>query len=106
MDDYHRGRYEPDVSVVDVEPTKPAPKPVRRRRVVTDEELDMQVLANGQWHRRTPDLAHTACGERFQAQFAPIRRNDLAGPLCAVCFTAFERQVAELRAEDDRRGTT
>lgn len=66
----------------------------------------MHVLAGGQWHRRTPDLAHTACGERFQAQFAPLRRNDLSGPLCPACFTPFELKIAAMRALADRDGTT
>lgn len=101
MDDSRAAAYEPDVYVLDVDP-----RPARRRREPTDEELEMQVLAGGTWHRRMPDLGHTACGQRIASQFSPLRRHDLSEPLCSGCFTPFELQTAKARAEADREGTT
>lgn len=54
----------------------------------------MQVLIDGEYHRRTPDLAHTACGRDIPTQFAPLRREALEGQLCDICFTSFECQRA------------
>lgn len=89
--------YEPDVYVVDVDSPP--------RWTLTDEELEMQVLAGGKWHRRMPDLAHTACGEPISSQFSPLRRHDLSEALCVHCFTLFELQCAAIRAERDLEGT-
>lgn len=55
-------------------------------------ELTMQVHHNGAWHRRTPDLARTACGDRLHTAFTPVRHETLTavGDLCETCFTPFE----------------
>lgn len=62
---------------------------------VRTEELTMQVLAFGCWHRRTPDLLTTACGVPFHSQFSPLRREELTEPLCRECFTTFEINKAK-----------
>jgi DNA-binding IclR family transcriptional regulator len=74
-----------------------------RRRSQT--ELTMQVLSHGAWHRRTPDLATTACGHPFNAQFSPVRRESHIGPLCSVCFTPYELAQSERLAKSDKEGT-
>ncbi len=90
--------YEVDAVVVDVaEPTA-----IRRR---ADTELTMQVLTGAAWHRRTPDLATTACGMPFHSSFTPVRRESHVGPLCGECFTAFERAHSELLEKISREDT-
>ncbi len=58
------------------------------------EELTMQVLHDGAWHRRTPDLSSTACGDPLHSQYSPLRRETLDGAsdgaLCDRCHTEFE----------------
>ena len=81
---------------------------------VPTEELTMQVLVLGQWHRRTPDLAETACGVPVRLVETPPRREVLTyqgGDLCETCFTPHERaraRRADLEAQaaaeaEDRR---
>jgi hypothetical protein len=65
------------------------------------EELTMQVNVSGAWHRRTPDLKTTACGEAFHAQFAAVRREALHGALCRVCFTSYELGQAEKTNQEE-----
>ncbi len=79
--------YEPDTVVSDVE------------------ELTMQVHVTDRWHRRTPDLASTACGEPIHSQFAALRREELSGDLCRECFTPYERAQAAETARQEREGT-
>lgn len=67
-------------------------------RTRTDGALTMQVLTLGTWHRRTPDLSHTACGVPIPTQFSPLRREALSEPLCSECFTPYERKRAADRA--------
>lgn len=89
--------YEADTHVVD------EPSPIARPRTVTDGAMTMQVLLDGEHHRRTPDLAMTACEKPIPSQFSPLRRETLTnrdGKLCAVCFTPYERRKA---AENDRK---
>lgn len=84
-----------DTVVVD-DPDEPQMPVVARTR--TDGALTMQVLMTvtlagrpvTAWHRRTPDLSHTACGGVIHSQFAPLRRETLREPLCPECFTNFE----------------
>ncbi len=76
--------YEADTVVVDVD-ERPSPRTSRRT-----EELTMQILHAGAWHRRMPDLAATACDKPFHSQFAPVRREELTHPLCPTCFTSAE----------------
>ena len=71
-------------------------------RTRTDGALTMQVLTMGVWHRRTPDLSHTACGVPIQTQFSPLRREELSDPLCPECFTTYEHQRAAARAARER----
>ncbi len=91
-------RYEPDTFVVDVDD-----RPSQR---ACTEDLTMQVLHAGAWHRRTPDLATTACGDAIHGQFTPTRREDLKHPLSkhCGCFTSFELSKADERerAESDQ----
>lgn len=88
--------YEVDTVIAD----EPAPEPLARPRTVTDGALTMQVYTMGKWHRRTPDLSHTACGLRIDSQRCPVRREELSGDLCAgdaerdPCFTTFELVLA------------
>ncbi len=55
----------------------------------------MQIYVNGAWHRRTPDLKTTACGEVFHSQFAKARPESCVGEMCRVCFTAYELALNE-----------
>jgi hypothetical protein len=77
-----------DTIVVDDPDAAPVRPVVARTK--SDGALTMQVLLDGFYHRRTPDLATTACGTPIPTQFAPLRREELAGNLCTECFTAFE----------------
>jgi hypothetical protein len=77
--------YEPDKVIVDVDD-----RPRRRT-----EDLTMQVMHGGVWHRRLPDMSATACGTGYHSQFAPARREALKHPLCQGCFTAFELARAD-----------
>jgi hypothetical protein len=85
-------------AVVDV-PGEPA-----RPRTLT-EELTVQIMTNGTWHRRTPDLKSTACGQSFHAQFTPTRLESHKGPLCLVCFTPYEREKSAEIDRAERNGT-
>jgi hypothetical protein len=100
-----RDDYDADVVVIDIPVSTPATRAARQRRSA-DEELEMQVLTGGTWHRRTPDLANTACGQRIASQFSPLRRHELSEPMCGQCFTAFELATAAARTAADRDGTT
>lgn len=67
----------------------------------SDEEESMRhVNVLGLWHRRTPDLACTACGIPYHAQFALTRAAVLehADLMCTDCFTTHEMRKA--RAAD------
>lgn len=86
---------------------------VARGRVPTA-ELTMQVLTEGFWHRRTPDLTETACGLPLRMVTTPPRREELTlrhGKLCELCFTEHERAKAyrldreaeEAAAAEDQR---
>lgn len=61
-----------------------------------DEER-MHVLIEGFYHRRTPSLAHSACGIPIATMTAPLRRIErLEHPLCRRgCFSAFELAIAD-----------
>lgn len=82
-----------DTQVID-DPDAPPPLPVRAR-TGTDGALTMQVYIDDCWHRRTPDLAHTACALRIDGERNPPRREQLVEPLCRICFTAFEVSQAK-----------
>lgn len=84
--------YERDTEICDPEP---AALPVRSR-TSTDGALTMQVYKEGNWHRRTPDLASTACGKPIHSTFDPVRREELCLPLCHECFTKFEQERAAI----------
>lgn len=87
------------------------PMPIVGR--VATAELTMQIQVLGQWHRRTPDLAETACGVPVRMVETPMRREVLThrdGQLCDTCFTPHERHKAtradleaQRAAEDDDR---
>jgi len=75
---------------------------IARPRVPT-KELTMQVMHEGAWHRRLPDLSATACGSKIHSQFTPPRREELTHPLCPTCHTPFELALADkaqLEAEE------
>src|SRR5689334_20815628 len=74
---------------------KPLP-PIARPRVATA-DLTMQVFHKGAYHRRTPDLATTACGQRLHSEYSPVRREVLLHPLSrdCGCFTPFELAKAD-----------
>jgi hypothetical protein len=81
--------YQPDTVVLDLEEWKP------KRRKPAD-EVDMQVIVDSVWHKRTPDHAMTACGNhRLHSQFHAIRHPQLIGRLCPTCFTPFELGIAD-----------
>lgn len=65
-----------------------------RGRVPT-KELTMQVLHEGEWHRRLPDLSATACGSRYHSEFSSVRREELKHPLCETCHTPLELALAD-----------
>lgn len=90
MDD---AAYAFDTFVVDDPDEQPMPSLGR----VRTEDLTMQILVMGQWHRRTPDLKATACGVPYHSQFAPTRREELCNPLCPQCFTDHELSIANVR---------
>lgn len=68
---------------------------ISRRK--TAEAIPMQVYVNGEHHRRVPSLGCTACGIEYNAQFAPVRPEQLAHPLSrnCGCFTPFELALAD-----------
>lgn len=84
--------YEPDTEVLDVPAVPSLPT---RSRTPTDGALTMHVYQDGAWHRRTPDLATTSCALLIDSQRSPVRREELIGTLCTICFTAFECSQAE-----------
>jgi hypothetical protein len=89
--------YHLDTVIVDVdEPSRPR---------VASEELTVQVMTGGTWHRRRRDLAMTACGLTYHSQFAPVRRENDAGPLCVKCHTDYELAQSEKLAKTDNEGT-
>jgi hypothetical protein len=55
----------------------------------------MHVQHEGEWHRRTPNLRTTACGELYHSQFCPTRREELIHPMCRLCFTPYELSEAD-----------
>jgi hypothetical protein len=80
------------------------PRPVVGR--VPTEELTMQVLVKGEWHRRMPEpVFETSCGQLFRFTETSTRREVLTyrdGKLCEICFTPHERHRArqlDLEAE-------
>lgn len=92
-----------DTIVVD-DPDEPATVPVIAR--VTTAELTMQIQVLGQWHRRTPDLAETACGVPVRLVETPTRREQLTcadGGLCGTCFTPHEIDRARRNDEEAER---
>lgn len=102
--------YKPDTKIEDVEEppfrpiAMPVLEPIARPRVAT-KELTMQVLVDGKYHRRTPDLATTSCGRHtLHSEFTVTRREELRHPLSrdCGCFTPFELAKADEREE---RGT-
>lgn len=77
-----------------------------------EEEVVMQVLVLGQWHRCTPDHASTACGVPFRFVNSLKRREVLTqrahldappGDMCPDCFTQFEIAQANARDEAARK---
>ncbi len=67
------------------------------------EAIIVQVHTHGSWHRRTPpDFSHTACGLTFRAMTSPLRRETLREPLCSVCFTDFELELAAEHTANQR----
>ena len=83
--------YDTETFVID----DPDLEPPAVGRVATA-ELTMQVLILGRYHRRTPDLSHTACGIPFHSEFTPPRREQYGGTLCPECFTTFELALSEV----------
>ena len=59
-------------------------------RTRTDEFRTMQVMVLSRWHRRMPSLEETSCEVPYHSQFCPLRREELTGDLCTVCFTPGE----------------
>jgi len=100
--DHRSVAYDFDTVVTDVDDT---PSPPAISRTTTDGALTMQVHQNAEWHRRTPDLATTACGEPIHSQFSALRREELSGDLCRECFTPYERSKAAEKAKSERHGT-
>ena len=73
--------------------------PIALPRVPT-EDLAVHVLVDGEYHRRHPRLGRTSCGLYFNAQYCPVRREELVHPLSRTCdcFT-----VAELAEADEAK---
>jgi len=55
-------------------------------RTGSDDNLVLQVLVEGAWHQRLPDLSETACRIAYHSEFAPLRREEMTGELCVTCF--------------------
>lgn len=91
--------YSPDAYVVDADDRSPT-----RSRTAT-EELTVHVQVIGTWHRRTPDIASTACGIQYHGQFGALRREELVGRLCGDCFTPFEMTRAAAANRDLEKNT-
>jgi hypothetical protein len=87
-----------DTVVVDDPDEQPRPSLGR----VPTEELTVQIYAMC-WHRRTPDALTTACGIPTNHAYMPTRREELSGDLCPDCFTAYERDRAELENKKRRQ---
>jgi allophanate hydrolase subunit 2 len=90
-----------DTVVID-DPDSQAPVAVTRSRTTT-EELQMQVLVHGEWHRMLDDHTQTACGEPWHAGRTPSERTGprltaRGGRLCGRCYTPREIEKA---AEND-----
>ena len=81
-----------------------------------DEEMQIQLVRNGPWHRRTTGVFWpTACGLPVQWPAATlpvgwleVRKNEYSGKLCPICFTCFElelsakaNEAAEAEENDD-----
>ena len=85
--------YAPDTFIVEVPEERTSSRRTTRR---IGTEVDVHVLVEGYWHKRTPDHALTSCGEhRLHSQFHSVRHPMLLGRLCGQCFTAFERGIAD-----------
>lgn len=86
--------YQRDVEIADVDDWRDEQPAISRRGT---KDYIVHVLVNGTYHRRSPGLGVTACGEPFHSQFAPIRREELRHPLSRSCgcFTAFEIAKAD-----------
>jgi hypothetical protein len=66
------------------------------------DELTMQVLHDGVWHRRLLSRNETACGVPYHGQFHSLRRESLEGKLCGNCFTIREQAISDDLAEKAR----
>lgn len=71
----------------------------------TSSDLSRQVMVEGAWHRRLPDLSSTACGLAYPSQFCPLRSEMLVAPLCFICFTAVEIARADELQLKERENT-
>lgn len=108
-----------DTVVMD-DPDAPGAPAIGRATTVDEiadaEELTMQILVLGEWHRRTPDLKETACGVPVRMVETPMRPEVLseratatspAGRMCRECFTPHELKRAcandneAIKAEDE-----
>jgi hypothetical protein len=96
-------RYEADTEIVDVDEWHAPPSLPR----VPTGELTMQVYVDGAYHRRTPDLATTACGVPYHSEFSKPRREELTHPLSrdCGCFTPFELTRADAAKRELEEGT-
>lgn len=84
----HDAAYARDTFILDLEDLPSSPR-------VPTEELTMHVHLEGAWHRRTPDMSHSACELVIDGQRCALRREELAGQLCTRgCFTRFELALA------------
>ncbi len=72
---------------------------------VSDGVTVHHILIGSIWHRRTPDLATTACGLPFHSAYSPLRRESLVGPICPVCFTPYELAQSERLLKISKEGT-
>jgi hypothetical protein len=75
---------------------------ITRRK--TAEAIVMHVYVDGANHRRSPGLGVTACGRPFNAQFAPVRPEQLVHPLSrdCGCFTPFELDQADQKLRKEQ----
>jgi hypothetical protein len=96
--------YDPDTLVIEVPEERTSSRRTTRR---IGTEVDVHVLVEGHWHKRTPDHALTSCGaHRLHSQFHSVRHPVLLGRLCEQCFTAFERGIAESANADELKKVT
>lgn len=90
--------FDDETRIVDVDDWHP---PTVSRRKTT--EVIMHVLVGGLWHRRSPELGETACGQSYHSEYSPVRPEQLRHPMSRACdcFTRKELAKADERYAEE-----